>query len=75
MTFQPVRKNIGMGVAGLSLALGLSACAHTMLCDSPIVARVLAEKTFLAVFQELAQHQGFQEWVVERLRGPREGPK
>jgi hypothetical protein len=119
MTVQPMRKNIEMGVAGLSLALGLSACAHTMPCDSPVVERVLAEKalrvqiiergaadsefvheilhqlgqgsegnqrlarllaehlhhhadTAQAVFQELAQHRGFQDWVVERLRGRKE---
>lgn len=44
------------------------------------LAQLLAEhlhhhpSTAQAVFQELAQHRGFQDWVVERLRGRKESP-
>ncbi len=103
------------GWLGIGLALGLSACAHTMPADAPVVERVLGDKTLReqlvvrgtqdehfvhevlhqlgqgpdgdrklarllaehlhhhptlerAVFQELAAHREFQEWVIERLQ-------
>ncbi len=109
-----VRRSAIVGL--LCLAVGLSACAHTLPKDLPLVDRVLAEKplrahliergaadpefvheilhqfgqetegnerlakllaehlghhpgTAKAVFEELAKHEGFQEWVSERLSG------
>ena len=44
------------------------------------LARLLAEHlhhhpdTAQAVFQELAQHRGFQNWVIERLLGRKDTP-
>lgn len=104
----------GKGLA-VCLALGLSACAHAVPSDAPVVDRVLGDKplreqlvergtadphfvheilhelgrwpngdqrfaklltehlghhptTARAVFQELAQHQPFQEWLIEQVR-------
>lgn len=98
----------------IALALGLSACAHTLPADASLVDRVLAEKalreqlvergaadahfiheilhqlgqgpegdqrvarllaehlghhptTARAVFQELAQHPRFHEWLIEQV--------
>lgn len=103
------------GWLGIALALGLSACAHTMPADAPVVDRILGDHALReqlvargtqdehfvhevlhqlgqgpdgdrklarllaehlhhhptlerAVFQELAAHREFQEWLIERLR-------
>lgn len=107
------------GSLGISLALGLSACAHTMPADAPVVERVLGDRALReqlvargaqdehfvhevlhqlgqgpdgdrklarllaehlhhhstlerAVFQELAAHRAFQDWMLERSRGQQE---
>lgn len=107
---------------GVGLALGLSACAHTMPSDAPVVERVLGDKalreqlvergsadehfvheilhqlgqgpkgdqelarllaehlghhptTARAVFQALAQHRQFHEWLIEQVREPNETPE
>lgn len=107
------------GWLGIGVALGLSACAHTMPADAPVVERVLGDKMLReqlvtrgtqdehfvhevlhqlgqgpdgdqklarllaehlhhhpilerTVFQELAAHRAFQEWILERLRGRQE---
>ena len=109
------------GWLGMGVALGLSACAHTIPVDASVVewvlgdhalreqlvargtqdehfvhevlhqlgqgadgdqklARLLAEHLHhhptleRAVFQELAAHREFQEWVIEQLR-KREAPR
>ncbi len=109
------------GCLGIGVALGLSACAHTMPADAPVVERVLGDRALReqlvargtqdehfvhevlhqlgqgpdgdrklarllaehlhhhpalerAMFQELAAHREFQEWVIEQLR-KREAPR
>jgi hypothetical protein len=103
------------GWLGIGVALGLSACAHTMPADAPVVERVLGDQALReqlvargakdehfvhevlhqlgqrpdgdrtlarllaehlyhhptlerTVFQELAAHRTFQDWMIERLR-------
>lgn len=107
------------GWLGLALGVVLSACAHTMPTEAPVVDRVLGDQVLreqlvvrgtqdehfvhevlhqlgqgpdgdrklsrlLAehlhhhpmlermVFQELATHRAFQDWILERLRGQQE---
>lgn len=104
---------------GIGVALGLSACAHTIPVDEPVVDRVLGDQALReqlvargtqdehfvhevlhqlgqgpdgdrklarllaehlhhhptleqTVFQELAAHRAFQDWILERLRGQQE---
>jgi hypothetical protein len=121
MSWATVSRRWTTGWLGVGLALGLSACAHTLPSDAPLVDRVLGEKalrtqlvergsadshfvheilhqlgqgpdgdqqfarllvehlghhptTARAVFQDLAAHRDFQEWVITRLRGQKEIP-
>jgi hypothetical protein len=63
-----------MGVAGLSLALGLSACAHTMPCDSPVVERVLGEKALrVQVIEQGAADPEFVHEILHQLGQGAEG--
>jgi len=109
------------GCLGIGVSLGLSACAHTMPADAPVVDRILGDQALreqlvawgtqdehfvhevlhqlgqgpdgdrklarlLAehlhhhptlermLFQELAAHREFQEWVIEQLL-KREAPR
>ncbi|HNP81707.1 MAG TPA: hypothetical protein PKN47_09625 [Nitrospira sp.] len=106
---------------GIGVALGLSACAHTIPVDAPVVDRVLVDQALReqlvargtqdehfvhevlhqlgqgpdgdrklarllaehlrhhptlerAMFQELATHREFQEWLIERLRTQTQEP-